>query len=158
MNPPSAYREVTGDLFALDPEPQALVNSINCRGAMGRGVALAFKQRYPDMYEAYRRDCAAGRIAPGDVWVWRPGSRSKHPIVLNVAVKDDWRQPARMEWIERGLEQLRDAHHLWGVTSLALPHLGRANGWLPWEPIHAAIRAALGECGLDVTLVAHPSP
>jgi hypothetical protein len=123
---------------------------------MGRGIALAFKQRYPDLYADYRRVCAQGLLLPGEVWPWRAPDGL---LILNLAVKDDWRQPARLEWIESGLRVLAEAPQRWGVSRLALPHLGRANGWLPWPPTHAAIRAALGSVpGLDVTLVGYGTP
>lgn len=150
------YTETEGDLLNLDPRPDAVVNTVNCKGAMGRGVALAFRGRYPAMYQEYRALCATKRILPGTIWPWRPPD-PRDPLVLNMAVKDDWRKPARMEWIEAGLDQLARSYREWGLESVALPRIGAANGWLPWPPIHAMIKAKLGDLpGLRVTLVSLP--
>jgi ribA/ribD-fused uncharacterized protein len=153
-SPSSRVREVTGDLLNLDPPADALINTVNCVGAMGRGVALAFKLRYPEMYRMYRQACMGGTssLRPGQVWPWRS---PQGQLVLNVAVKDDWRDPARMEWIAEGLDRLADAHRMWGVRSMALPHMGAQNGWLPWEPIRALIHQKLGQAPFDVRLVAY---
>jgi O-acetyl-ADP-ribose deacetylase (regulator of RNase III) len=89
---------VHGDMFEKPVDIR--VNTVNCVGVMGAGVALAFKQRYPEMFRDYQRDCKEGRVKPGAMHVWRPPSGD---WIINFPTKRDWREPSRYEDIDSGL-------------------------------------------------------
>ncbi len=132
-----SYREIHGDIFTSKAE--ALVNTINCVGAMGRGIALEFKKRYPDLYTAYRLACAQKEIQPGHVWVYL----AKDRIIFNAAVKDDWRDASRIVWVESCLKEIIERCRTMNVKSLALPWMGAMNGWIPVEQIKTSTRRVL---------------
>jgi O-acetyl-ADP-ribose deacetylase (regulator of RNase III) len=126
-----------GDI--LESGCEALVNAVNCRGKMGRGLALAFKKRFPAMFLAYKRACDAGRVAVGSVHVWQdPGGG----WVINFPTKDHWRQPSKQEWVASGLEDLARVIRDNGIRSVALPALGCGLGGLLWYQVRAAIKKA----------------
>ena len=129
-----SYREYKGNLFASNA--QALVNTVNCVGVMGKGVALEFRRRFPQMFEEYRQICDARMLRPGQIWPYRKGK----PWVLNFAVKDDWKHPSRLEWVESCLQKFADSYRKLGIRSVAMPWIGAMNGRLPWEQVHAMMR------------------
>jgi len=132
-----AYREYKGNLFASSA--QTLVNTVNCVGVMGKGVALEFRRRFPQMFEEYKRVCIAGILKPGQILPYR----KDRPWVLNFAVKNDWRHPSRMEWVESCLRKFVESYRTLGITSVAMPWIGAMNGRLPWEEVHALMRSYL---------------
>jgi len=132
-----SYREVHGDIFTSNAE--AIVNTVNCVGAMGKGIALEFKKRYPDLYAAYRQACARKEIQPGHVWVYQ----AKDRIIFNAAVKDDWRDASRIAWVESCLMELIEKCRTMKVKSLALPWMGAMNGRIPVDEIKASTRRIL---------------
>ncbi|MBE0522357.1 MAG: macro domain-containing protein [Candidatus Methanoperedenaceae archaeon] len=143
----SSYREVHGDIFTTEAE--AIVNTVNCVGAMGRGIALEFKKRYPDLYAAYRQACARKEIKPGHVWVYQ----AKDRIIFNAAVKDDWRNASRIVWIESCLNELIGLCRSMNVQSIALPWMGAMNGWIPVEQVKATTRRIMsGITDIDITV------
>jgi O-acetyl-ADP-ribose deacetylase (regulator of RNase III) len=144
---PSSYREVHGDIFTSDAE--AIVNTVNCVGAMGKGIALEFKKRYPDLYAAYRQACVRKEIQPGHVWVYR----AKDRIIFNAAVKDDWRNASRIEWVESCLHELIEKCRTMKVKSLALPWMEAMNGWISVEQIQASTRRILSNISdIDISV------
>ena len=136
-----------GDIFKS--QAQVLVNPVNCVGVMGKGLALEFKKRYPDLDREYRSDCRAGRIRPGTVVIYPAGAGR---LVANLPTKDHWRQPSRMEYIILGLDGL--AAHITSrkVTSVAVPAIGAGLGGLPWPPVKEAIEQILDLPGLSVEI------
>jgi len=136
-SPSPSYREIHGDIFTSDAE--AIVNTVNCVGVMGKGIALEFKKRYPDLYTAYREACARKEIQPGHVWVYQ----AKDRIIFNAAVKDDWRDASRIMWVESCLKELIERCRTMKVKSLALPWMGAMNGWIPVEQIKDSTRRIL---------------
>jgi hypothetical protein len=106
---------------------------------MGKGVALEFRLRFPEMFEAYRKVCEDRKLRPGQILPYRKG----HPWILNFAVKDDWKHPSRLEWVEACLERFAANYRELGITSVAFPWIGAMNGGLPWEKVHALMRAYL---------------
>ncbi|MDO8725633.1 MAG: macro domain-containing protein [Candidatus Methanoperedens sp.] len=136
---PSSYREVHGDIFTSDAE--VIVNTVNCVGAMGKGIALEFKKRYPDLYAAYRQACARKEIQPGHVWIYQ----AKDRIIFNASVKDDWRDASRIVWVESCLKELIEHCRTMKVKSLALPWMGAMNGWIPVDEIKASTRKILSD-------------
>ena len=133
-----SYREIHGDIFTSDAE--ALVNTVNCVGVMGKGIALEFKRRYPDMFNAYRSARSRRELSPGNVWMYRT---KNNRIIFNCAVKDDWRNPSRIEWVEFCLNELVQLCRANNVKSLALPWMGAMNGRIPVEQIKTATRRVL---------------
>ena len=129
--------ELKGNLF--NSTAQTLVNTVNCVGVMGKGVALEFRLRFPEMFEAYRKICDDRRLRPGQILPFRKG----HPWVLNLAVKDDWKQPSRLEWVEACLQRFVANYRNLGITSVAFPWIGAMNGGLPWEEVHTLMRSYL---------------
>lgn len=141
------FTEVRGCLFRS--EAQTPVNTVNCVGPMGRGIALEFKRRYPEMYAAYRSVCGRGLLRPGMILPYTKADR----LILNFVVKDHWRNPSSHAWVEDCLVRFVAHYERLGVTSVALPRLGAENGWIPWEPTYELICRYLGDLRVPVELV-----
>lgn len=121
-----------GSLF--DSECQTLVNTVNCKGVMGAGIALQFKDRYPDMFNEYKLACQRGTInSGGDIWVYDYVDMFRPLKIMCFATKENWQYPSRIEWIERGLKTFTYAYNQLGITSIAWPKLGCNNGKLNWD-------------------------
>lgn len=133
----------------LTSRAQTLVNTVNCVGVMGKGLALAFKQKYPKMFQEYQALCEKGRIKPGGLWLWHGPDH----LVLNFATKDHWRNPSRLEWIEQGLRRFRAEYERLGVTEISFPRLGCGNGGLDWEDVRPVMERYL--CDLPITVFVH---
>src|SRR6266516_3463365 len=118
---------MSGDLLAS--KAQTLVNTVNCVGIMGKGIALAFKRRYPEMFKDYVRRCERGEVQLGRPYVYRADDHQ----ILNFPTKQHWRAVSRLEDIIAGLEYLEAHYREWGLTSIAVPPLGCGNGQLEWE-------------------------
>ena len=129
--------ELRGNLF--NSNAQTLVNTVNCVGVMGKGVALEFRRRFPEMFEAYRRVCRDRALHPGQILPYR---RSQ-PWILNFAVKGHWRNPSRLEWVESCLDRFVKHYRSLNISSVAFPWIGASNGGLPWEPVHDLMRQYL---------------
>lgn len=119
----------------------AIVNTVNCVGAMGKGVALDFKFRFPDMFREYQKICFKHLLKPGQIL---PYTKST-PIILNFAIKDDWKDPSRVEWIEETLQKFVANYHTLGIKSVAFPWMGAMNGGLPFETIQELTRKYLSK-------------
>ncbi|MDW9478639.1 hypothetical protein GOB57_07970 [Sinorhizobium meliloti] len=129
------YRQ--GDLLADDAE--ALVNTVNCVGAMGKGIALAFKLAFPENYRLYKCACARGELSPGGLFATGPGLMFGPRYILNVATKDHWRDGSRMEWIESGARSITAFCLSNHVRTIAVPALGCSNGGLPWARVREVL-------------------
>jgi len=140
---------VTGNLF--DSEAQTLVNAVNCVGVMGKGIALAFKRRYPAMFADYTARCKEGRMRLGETYLYRGESL---PWVLNFPTKGHWRSAAKLEDIVAGLAYLEERYRAWGITSLAVPALGCGAGQLAWNVVGPVLQEALGRLDIPVELYA----
>ena len=133
-----------GDIFATGAD--MLVNPVNCVGAMGKGLSLAFRRRFP-VYDAdYRALCRKGRIRPGEVTLWTHCGGTPPTWIASFPTKDHWRDPSRLEWIEDGLASLRDAILRRHPTcrSVAIPRLGCGLGGLAFTDVAPRIERALG--------------
>ena len=106
-----------GNIFSSDK--QTIVNTINCVGVMGKGVALGFRLRYPEMYEKYRELCKTKQIAIGKLWLYKQ-SREGLQWILNFPTKIHWKYPSKMEYLEAGLQKFVDTYEEKGITSIAL--------------------------------------
>lgn len=143
----------TGDLFAQPVE--ALVNTVNCVGVMGKGVALEFKRRWPDNYKAYKRVCDARELTPGRMFVFDRGKlfRDEGPrYIINFPTKNHWRSKSTLEYVSAGLDALIDEIRERGISSIAMPPLGCGNGGLDWKDVRPLIESRLAEL-TDVKVV-----
>ena len=129
----------------LKAEAEALVNTVNCVGFMGRGIALQFKKAYPDNFEAYRKACAAGQVQPGRMHIFELRSMLNPKFVINFPTKRDWRANSRYEDIEAGLKALVSDVRRLGITSIAVPPFGCGLGRLDWTRVRPMIETAFAE-------------
>lgn len=142
-----------GDL--LQSGAEAVINTVNCVGVMGKGIALQFKQAFPRNYDAYRRACDAGEVRLGEMFVFDTGSMINPRWIINFPTKGHWKAKSRLSDIETGLEDLRRVILENGIRSIAVPPLGCGNGGLDWAEVEPAIRRALGDLDqVDVRLFA----
>lgn len=126
-----------GDLFAAQSE--VLVNPVNTVGVMGKGLALAFKRRFPEIEAPYRRACATGDLVPGRVQFLSTRSGT---WIANFPTKRHWRNPSQLSWISTGLQSLMSGMTERSLTSVALPALGCGLGGLPWPDVETEIQRA----------------
>jgi O-acetyl-ADP-ribose deacetylase (regulator of RNase III) len=131
----------TGDLFQADAE--ALVNTVNCVGVMGRGIALQFKNAYPENFRAYEAACQRGELQPGRMLVFETGQLTNPKYIINFPTKRHWRGKSRMEDIDAGLTVLVDEIRTRRIRSIAIPPLGSGLGGLDWRDVRPRIEAAL---------------
>ncbi|MDE2817083.1 MAG: macro domain-containing protein [Chloroflexota bacterium] len=143
-------RYKTGDILAEDVE--ALVNSVNCVGVMGRGIALQFKQAFPENFKAYAAACKRDEVKPGHMFVFETGHLAGPRYIINFPTKRHWRGKSRMEDIESGLAALAQEIKERNIRSIALPPLGSGLGGLEWQTVRQRIEAGLREL-TDVTVV-----
>lgn len=133
-------RIVRGNLFEAPVE--ALVNAVNCVGVMGKGLALQFKQAFPENFRAYEVAARAGSVAPGRMHVHDRGILGRPRYVVNFPTKRHWRDKSRMEDIEAGLTALVDEVRKRRIRSIAVPPLGCGLGGLDWSEVRPRIEAA----------------
>ncbi len=133
----------TGNL--LDANAEALVNTVNTVGVMGKGIALQFKQAYPEVYDEYRRACEREDLAPGRVLVVPTGRLTNPKFIINFPTKRHWRARARIDDIKRGLRALVASIDEFKIHSVAVPPLGCGNGGLRWNEVRPLIESALGD-------------
>lgn len=140
----------TGDILNADAE--ALVNTVNCVGVMGRGVALQFKNAFPENFRAYKAACDRGEVEPGRMFVFETGELSNPRYIVNFPTKRHWRGKSRIEDIASGLDALAAEIRERGIRSIALPPLGSGLGGLDWAgEVRPLIEEKLRDFdGLDV--------
>lgn len=135
-----------GDLFKSNA--QTLVNTVNCVGVMGKGVALGFRKRFPSMYDDYSARCEQGQVRLGRPYLYKDSS----PWVLNFPTKDHWRSMSKLSDIVDGLEYLENNYRSWGITSLAVPPLGAGHGGLEWHVVGPTLYRHLARLEIPVEL------
>jgi O-acetyl-ADP-ribose deacetylase (regulator of RNase III) len=131
----------TGDILRSDAE--ALVNTVNCVGIMGRGIALQFKEKFPANFKAYAVACERGDLQPGRMLVFPTGWVTGPKYIINFPTKRHWRGKSRIEDIESGLGSLRTEIQERGIRSIAIPPLGAGLGGLDWKQVRPRIEQAL---------------
>jgi O-acetyl-ADP-ribose deacetylase (regulator of RNase III) len=129
----------TGNL--LECEADALINTVNCVGVMGKGIALQFKQAFPENTKAYERACRAKELHPGKVLVVATGQMTPR-FVINFPTKQHWKGKSRIAFIRAGLKALVEEIVSRGIKSVAIPPLGCGNGGLDWSEVYPLIEAA----------------
>ncbi len=131
----------SGDI--LNDQAEALVNTVNCVGVMGRGIALQFKNAFPENFKAYARACKQDEVQPGKMFVYKTGKMFNPRYVINFPTKRHWRGKSRMEDIESGLRSLVKVIQKQNIRSVAIPPLGSGLGGLDWRQVKARIEAAM---------------
>jgi len=120
----AVIREKKGNIF--NTSCHVIVNTVNCLGVMGKGIAYEFKLRYPDMFIQYKEHCDRGIIKPGILHFWTKSS----PQILNFPTKYDWKHPSKLEFIEKGLDKFSKTYLEKNISSIAFPLLGTDAGGL----------------------------
>lgn len=135
----------------LEADVDALVNTVNTVGVMGKGVALMFKESFPENFRAYAAACKRGELEAGRVFVTERDALIGPRWIINFPTKQHWRGRTRMEWVEAGLVDLVRVIREKGIRSVALPPLGCGNGGLRWNEVRPRIEVALGDLkGVEV--------
>jgi O-acetyl-ADP-ribose deacetylase (regulator of RNase III) len=142
-------KHVTGNL--LEADAQALVNTVNTVGVMGKGIALQFRQAFPQNYEEYRKACAAGEVVPGHMFVYATGTLTNPRYIINFPTKRHWKGKTKIDDIRSGLDGLIETIKALEIKSIAVPPLGCGNGGLRWEQVRPMIESAFA--GLPDLLV-----
>lgn len=138
-----------GNIF--ESRAKTLVNTINCVGVMGKGIALEFKKRFPDMYDEYAAMCEKGLIRPGKPYYYQDLCGIS---ILNFPTKDHWRSPSKLSYIISGLHWFKEHYHEYGITSIAFPPLGCGNGGLTWEVVGPIMYDNLKDLPIDIEIYA----
>jgi O-acetyl-ADP-ribose deacetylase (regulator of RNase III) len=131
------YQEITGNIF--NSNAQAIVNTVNCVGAMGKGIALEFRRRFPEMFLQYQKDCKESKLRPGNIYPYK----QENLLILNFAIKDHWKFPSKIEWIDSCLQQFLKQYQDLGINSVAFPWMGAMNGGIPISKIQWITRKYL---------------
>jgi len=140
---------IIGDIFGS--KAQTLVNTVNCVGIMGKGVALEFKKRFPAMFEDYVRRCDAKQVQLGRPYLFKG---TVPPRILNFPTKNHWRSVSRLQDIVEGLHYLQSHYKEWGIISLAVPPLGCGHGQLEWRVVGPTLYRHLKALDIPIELYA----
>jgi len=135
---------IEGDIFSSPA--QVIVNTVNTVGVMGKGLALAFKQRYPEMFAYYRTACEKRQLKTGKLMLWYA---PEHWILL-FPTKEHWRNPSKLEYIENGLIKFVNTYADKNITSIAFPRLGCGNGELNWDDVRQLMERYLKPLPIDI--------
>ena len=130
-----------GNLF--QDNAQALVNPVNCVGVMGKGLALQFKEKFPDNFTEYNRACRQSRVQPGRMFVFNTYRLQAHRYIINFPTKRHWREPSRILDIETGTADLAREIRERKIGSIAIPALGSGLGGLEWEQVKPILESGL---------------
>lgn len=138
-----------GNLF--ESSAHTLVNTVNCVGIMGKGIALDFKNKYPAMFKEYVQMCNNRDIKPGIPYLY---SDLYGTSILNFPTKDHWRSPSKLSYIVNGLNWFRENYKQLGITSIAFPPLGCGNGGLPWSVVGPMMYSKLADLPISIEIYA----
>lgn len=142
---------VNGNIF--NSECQTLVNTVNCVGVMGKGVAKQFKQHYPAVFAKYEQQCKAGEWKPGSIY---PHKLEDDRIILNASTKDHWKPDSQIEWINSIIFKILLKWQQYGITSIAMTKLGCGNGNLDWSEVGPRMAAAFRKLPIPVEIYIDP--
>ena len=126
-----------GDIF--DSQCQAIINTVNCEGKMGKGLAYQFKKKFPEMEQDYVKVCLNGELYPGKLHIYQ----EKNFLIINFPTKKKWREKSKIEYIIIGLRKLKEEIIKKGIKSVAIPPLGAGNGGLNWNEVKTEINREL---------------
>jgi O-acetyl-ADP-ribose deacetylase (regulator of RNase III) len=141
----------------LDAPVEALVNTVNTVGVMGKGIALMFKEVFPNNFRAYEHACKHDEVRVGRMFVTQTAAFKGPRWIINFPTKQHWRSPSKIEWITEGLQDLRRVVEELGIRSIALPPLGAGNGGLDWRDVRPEVERALGDLKDVEILVYEPT-
>jgi O-acetyl-ADP-ribose deacetylase (regulator of RNase III) len=141
----------------LDAPAEALVNTVNTVGVMGKGIALMFKEKFPENFREYATACKDGRVRTGKMFVTERMALIGPRWIVNFPTKQHWRAPSKLDWIVEGLADLRHFIEQEHVRSIAIPPLGAGNGGLEWSVVKSRIDAALADVQNTEILVYEPT-
>lgn len=141
----------------LDAQAEALVNTVNEKGVMGKGIALMFKDAFPESAKAYMAASHRGEVRVGKVLVTDGVGLGGPRWIIHFPTKKHWRHPSKLEWVREGLRDLSKVIVQLGIRSIALPPLGSGNGRLEWSLVRAEIVAALDQLPNVDVLVFEPT-
>ncbi len=139
---------INGNIF--NTKAQTIVNTVNCVGVMGKGIALVFKLRYPLMFDIYRKYCSEHLIDIGKLWLYK--GEANAPWVLNFPTKTHWKLPSEYSYIEEGLRKFVSTYKEKGITSIAFPLLGANNGGLDKDVVLDIMYKHLKECDIPIEI------
>ena len=142
----------------LDADVEAVVNTVNTVGVMGKGIALMFKDKFPENYKAYEAACKRDEVQIGRMFVTASPELSGPRWIINFPTKKHWRNPSKLEWVAEGLKALRTLIVEKAIRSIAIPPLGSGNGGLEWAAVRSLIEAALGDLPNVQVVVFEPTP
>jgi len=142
------------DYSVFGTDAQTIVNTVNCMGVMGAGIALEFRLRYPEMFEDYSKRCQNHEVKTGypylhkhdDIWI------------LNFPTKHHWKYNSRLEWIEKGLKYCKDNYKREGIQSVAFPKLGTNKGGLIWEDVNELMKKYLKDIDIPAYICLDTKP
>jgi O-acetyl-ADP-ribose deacetylase (regulator of RNase III) len=137
----------SGSIF--DSHCEYLVNTVNLRGAMGRGLALEFRFRIPEMYLEYREQCLNKRLAMGRYWIYTKENRLGKKV-LNFPTKNHYAHPSKLEYILQGLEYFVENYRADGITSIAFPLLGSRHGKLDYRDVYEVMKEYLADLPIKI--------
>lgn len=138
--------ERTGNIFTT--QCQVIVNTVNCVGVMGAGIAYEFRLRYPEMFEKYQTLCANKDLDIGKLWIYSAEERK----ILNFPTKYDWKYPSKEEYLHKGLQKFLETYKQKGITSIAFPLLGAQKGGLSTEKSLSIMEQYLKDCDIDIEI------
>ena len=138
-----------GNIF--ESNAQTIVNTVNCVGVMGKGIAKDFKSKYPDMYKEYVDLCNQGKVKPGQPYYYNDLFGNS---IINFPTKDHWRSPSKLSYIVNGLKWFVDNYKELDITSIAFPPLGCGNGGLNWELVGPLMYHWLKDLPIDIEIYA----
>ncbi len=139
---------IKGNIF--NSKAQTIVNTVNCDGVMGKGIALVFKLIHPKMFELYKDHCKSKNIGIGKLWLYK--GKENAPWVLNFPTKFHWKYPSKIEYLEKGLEKFCSTYKDQGITSIAFPLLGTHNGGQDKNTVLNLMEEYLGKCDIDIEI------
>ena len=143
-----AIELVKGNIF--NTKAQVVVNTVNCVGVMGKGIALVYKLRYPKMFDLYKEHCKSKLIGIGKLWLYK--GEPDAPWVLNFPTKFHWKYPSKLEYVEKGLQKFLDTYKVQGIESIAVPLLGAHNGGLDRDEVYQLMTSYLSKCEIPVQI------
>ena len=144
----SNIKIIKGNIF--NSRLDVIVNTVNCVGVMGKGIALVFKLRYPKMFDLYKEYCLSHLIGIGKLWLYK--GEEGVPWVLNFPTKFHWKYPSKMEYIEKGLQKFVETYKEKKITSIAFPLLGTNNGGLDKQEVLSLMCTYLRKCDIPIEI------
>src|SRR5690554_1972745 len=143
---------LVGDIF--NSEMETLVNTVNCVGVMGKGIAKEFKSRYPDMFLEYKNMCDRKQIKLGELSIHEVNDIFSKRRIINFPTKGHWKSPSKLSDIIQGLDYFINNYQPWNITSIAFPPLGCGNGGLKWSYVGKIMYQKLKDLPIDIEIYA----